>query len=65
MRSMLSYINSSIILLAGIVVTIECSIKAQLQLSMKFCNSLVPCKILHRSFKENLILGVDKVGNST
>lgn len=39
---------------------IECSIKTQLQLSVKFVTFLVPCKILHKGSKENLILGTTK-----
>ena len=31
---------------------------------MKFCNTLVPCKILSRGSKEKLVLETDKVGNS-
>ena len=46
----------SINLLAVIAVTTECSIKERFLFSMKFCNNLVLCKILHRGAKEKLIL---------
>ena len=54
----------SINFLAAIVITTECSIKVWLHLSMKFCSTLVPCKILHKGSQGKLILGTDKVGNN-
>ena len=51
-------------LLIAIVVRTECSIKVWLCVSVKFCNYLVPCKILYNGSKRKLILGTERVGNN-